>query len=77
MAFYQKGISQIIGWNLTNPITPFELNNYKYCVKYVNGFIVMYDICLPWAMECKKIECTFGKNLFELIYLVANYAKET
>ena len=54
MAFYQEGISQIIGWNLKNPITPFELNNYKYCVKYVNGFTVMYDMFLPQTTECKN-----------------------
>ena len=35
-------------------MTPFELNNYKYCIKYANGFLVMYDMFLPQTTECKN-----------------------
>ena len=46
---------------LKNPITPFELNNYKYCVKYVNVLTVMYDMFLPQTTEYKKY---FMKHIF-------------
>ena len=77
---YQEGIYEIIWWKL------LFLSNwniwiqrlYIFHVWYLNGFLVVYSLFLPLAMECKNNSyIPFKKYIFELKYNVANDTKES